>query len=353
MRFSTTLAAMVVCMLVLAPFSNPEATDAENRLMPEPVMKTDANNLSGWLASAGGSSAERVQAMLSLPNGSMIVAGMFEQTIEFYGDVIGYSSNDSSFGIDFFVAWIDENGTWTETLSASSSGLDGIDAMARLSDGTLVMAGTFCGMTKGDACNLTLAGLDPLNKSNDDDDNAVFLAAMSPTGGWMWATSFSNNYQTSVMDLLITPNDEVHLALLHRDTLMSGDDVAPGSLSEDTLAVLVLDSNGNHMHMNTVFSSESLDGMGSLCMDYTGQTYLVTSFLDQINFGDHELTSFGGSHIAVGQYNSGGWLWASGAGGTSDASVADCDGRNDGGVAVVGDFIQNLTFGDIEIASSV
>ena len=90
MRFSTTLAAMVVCMLVLAPFSNPEATDAENRLMPEPVMKTDANNLSGWLASAGGSSAERVQAMLSLPNGSMIVAGMFEQTIEFYGDVIGY-----------------------------------------------------------------------------------------------------------------------------------------------------------------------------------------------------------------------------------------------------------------------
>ncbi|MEC8707802.1 MAG: thrombospondin type 3 repeat-containing protein [Candidatus Thermoplasmatota archaeon] len=353
MRFSTSLAAMVVCMLVLAPFSNPEATDSENRLMAEPVMKTDASNLSGWLASAGGSSGERVQAMLSLPNGSMIVAGMFEQTIEFYGDVIGYSSNDSSFGIDFFVAWIDENGTWTETLSASSSGLDGIDEMARLSDGTLVMAGTFCGMTKGDACNLTLAGLEPLNKSNDDDDNAVFLAAMSPTGGWMWATSFSNNYQTSVMDLLITPNDEVHLAVLHRDTLMSGDDVAPGSLSEDTLAVLVLDSNGNHMHMNTVFSSESLDGLGSLCMDYTGQTYLVTSFLDQINFGDHELTSFGGSHIAVGQYNSGGWLWASGAGGTSDASVADCDGRNDGGVAVVGDFMQNLTFGDIEIGPSV
>ena len=47
MRFSTSLAAMVVCMLVLAPFSNPEATDSENKLMFEPVMKTDASNLSG------------------------------------------------------------------------------------------------------------------------------------------------------------------------------------------------------------------------------------------------------------------------------------------------------------------
>ena len=353
MRFSPLFAAVVVCLLTLAPFSNVETVSEERTLDTQPVMQTNSDNLSGWLASASGTSSERVQAMVPLPNGSMIVAGMFEQSIEFYGDVIGYSSNDSAFGIDLFVAWIDNNGTWTETLAASSSGLDGIDAMGRLSDGTVVVTGTFCGMTKGDACNMTLGGLEPLNKSNDDDENAVFVAAMTPTGGWMWATSFSNNYQMSVMDLLITPNDEVHLALLHRDTLMSGEDVAPGSLSEDTVAILMLDSSGNHMHMNTVFSSESLEGLGSLCMDYTGQTYLATSFLDSINFGDHALTSFGGSHIAVGQYNSGGWLWASGAGGTSDASVADCDGRNSGGVAIVGDFMQNLTFGEIEISPSV
>ena len=353
MRFSALFAAVAVCLLTLAPLSTFETVSEERTLDSKPVMRTNSDNLSGWLASAGGSSSERVQAMVPLPNGSMIVAGMFEQNIEFYGDVIGYSSNDSTFGIDLFLAWIDSNGTWTETLSASSSGLDGIDAMGRLSDGNVVVTGTFCGMTKGDACNMTLGGLEPLNKSNDDDENAVFVAAMTPTGGWMWATSFSNNYQMSVMDLLITPNDEIHIALLHRDTLMSGEDVAPGSLSEDTVAVLMLDSSGNHMHMNTVFSSESLEGLASLCMDYTGQTYFATSFLGSINFGDHALTSFGGSHIAVGQYNSGGWLWASGAGGTSDASVADCDGRNSGGVAIVGDFMQNLTFGGIEISPSV
>ena len=358
MRFGLLFAAMAVCMLMLAPYSNLETVSEEMALDSKPVMRTDSDNMSGWLASAGGSSSERVQAMVPLPNGSMIVAGMFEQNIEFDGDVIGYSSNDSAFGIDFFVAWIDVNGTWTETFSASSSsvnvgGLDGIDAMGRLSDGTVVVAGTFCGMTKGDACNMTLGGLEPLTKSNDDDENAVFVAAMTPTGGWMWAVSFSNNYQMSVVDLLIAPNDEVHLALLHRDTLMSGEDVAPGSLSEDTIAVLILDSNGNHMHMNTVFSSESLEGFGSLCVDYIGQTYLVTTFLGTVNFGDHDLTSFGGSHIAVAQYNSGGWLWLSGGGGTSDASVADCDGRSDGGVAIVGDFMQNLTFGDIEISPSV
>ena len=139
MRFSALFAAVAVCLLTLAPLSNFETVSEEGTLDSKPMMRTNSDNLSGWLASAGGSSSERVQAMVPLPNGSMIVAGMFEQNIEFYGDVIGYSSNDSTFGIDMFVAWIDENGTWTETSSASSSGLDGIDAMGRLSDGSVIV----------------------------------------------------------------------------------------------------------------------------------------------------------------------------------------------------------------------
>ena len=82
--------------------------------------------------------------MVSLPNGSMVVGGMFEQSVEFHGDVIGYSSDDSSFGIDFFLAWVDENGTWVDTKRETSWGLDGIDAMGRLSDGTILVAGRFC-----------------------------------------------------------------------------------------------------------------------------------------------------------------------------------------------------------------
>ena len=353
MRFKAFLTGLAACMLLFFPLTSVEWQPQTTLEDPLSVSPSSGENQSGWLASAGGSSYERIRGMVPLPNGSMIVGGMFEQTIDFHGDVIGFSSEDSSFGIDFFIAWLDENGNWTNTMSGTSTGLDGIDVMDRLSDGTVLVAGTFCGMTKGDPCNMTLGGLEPLNKTEDDHENAVFLAAMNPFGEWMWATSFSNPFQMSVIDLMVAQNDHIHLALLHRDSLTSGGDLAPGSISEDSIAVLVLDENGNHLHMNTVFSSENLDATGSLCRDYWGQTYLATTFVDWVNFGDHALTSVGGSNIAVGQYNSGGWLWAASAGGPGDATVTDCGGRSDGGVAIIGDFLQNLSFGEIDVAPAV
>ena len=353
MRFKAFLTGLAACMLLLFPFSAVEWQPQSSLEDFPPVHLNSEVNESGWLASAGGSSYERIRGMVPLSNGSMIVGGMFEQNIDFDGDVIGYTSNDSSFGIDFFLAWLDENGTWTNTMSGSSTGLDGIDAMGRLSDGTVLVAGTFCGMTKGDPCNMTLGGLEPLNKSADDHENAVFLAAMNTFGEWIWGTSLSNPFHISIIDLMVLSNDQIHLAVLHRDSLAAGDELAPGSISEDSIAILVLNENGEHLRMNTVFSSENLEATGSLCQDGFGQTYLATTFVDWVSFGDHALTTAGGSNIAIGQYNSGGWLWASGAGGPSDASVADCAGRSEGGVAIVGDFLQNMSFGNIEVAPSV
>ena len=353
MRFKVVLAGLAVCMLLTFPLSSIAWQSQPTMAEPQAVHLTSEQNESGWLASAGGSSYERINGMVALPNGSMIIGGMFEQTIDFHGDVIGFSSEDSSFGIDFFLAWLDENGTWTNTVSGTSTGLDGIDAMDRLSDGTVLVAGTFCGMTKGDPCNMTLGALEPLNKTDDEHENAVFLAAMNPFGEWIWATSFSNSFQMSVIDLMVVQNNQIHLALLHRDSLAAGGDMAPGSISEDSIAILVLDENGNYLRMNTVFSSENLDNTGSLCMDYSGQTYLATTFVDVVNFGDHPQSSVGGSNIAVGQYNSGGWLWSSSAGGPGDSVVTDCAGRHDGGVAITGDFLQNLTFGDVEVEAAV
>ena len=191
-RMIRAMPFLVVSMMLLTPLSMIGGHDGEPTLTQVNPSHASAENASGWLASAGGSSYERVLGMVPLPNGSMLVGGMFEQNIEFHGDVVGFSSDDSSFGIDFFLAWIDENGTWTETVAGSSTGIDGIDAMDRLSDGTIIVAGTFCGITKGTACEMTLGDLAPINKSADDHENAVFVAGMTSTGEWMWATSFSN-----------------------------------------------------------------------------------------------------------------------------------------------------------------
>ena len=161
--------------MVLTPLSMSSGHDGKPTLTQVSTSQTSAENASGWLASAGGASYERVRGMVPLPNGSMLVGGMFEQNVDFHGDVVGFSSRDSSFGIDFFLAWIDENGTWTQTVAGTSSGLDGIDSMDRMSDGTIIVAGTFCDMTKGDPCNMTLGELAPINKSADEHENPVFV----------------------------------------------------------------------------------------------------------------------------------------------------------------------------------
>ena len=353
MRFKAFLPFLAACMLLLFPLSSVEWHPQPTMEETPAVNHTSQDNESGWLASAGGASYERIRGMVPLSNGSMIIGGMFEQTIDFHGDVIGYSSEDSTLGIDFFLAWLDENGTWTNTMAGTSSGLDGIDSMGRLSDGTILVAGTFCGMTKGDPCNLTLGALEPLNKSADEHDNGVFLAAMNPFGEWLWATAFSNPFQMSVIDLMVLSNDHIHLAVLHRDSLASGEDLAPGSLSEDSIAILVLDENGAPLDMHTVFSSENLDATGSLCLDGSARPTSPPPSL----IGSRLATTRSPAQVVPTSPSASTILedgcGPPGAGGPGDASVTDCAGRTDGGVAIIGDFLQNMTFETLEVAAAV
>lgn len=352
MRFlvvhAVLLAVLMGCSTV--PLSN----DVEFSLSSEePVMSTSAENTSGWLATAGGASGERITSMIPLSNGTMVVAGWFEQTIEFHGDVVGFSSEDSSFGVDFFVGYIDEAGNWTYTVNGTSVGMDAVSSMAQLSDGTLLLAGTYCEMTQAGNCNLTLGALDPINKSAEDHENGVFLAAMSPTGDWLWAKSYSNPYQLMVVDLLVTQSDEIHLALLHRGELTIDNLSSPASVTAEAVALVEMNAQGDVSALSTVFSSNALDVTGSLCKDNAGMTYFATSFTDIIVFGQEEINSSGGLNIAVGQYADGAWNWVSHAGGQDDTTVAACSGRPGGGVSVVGDYMQDLTFGTHQVDNAV
>ena len=351
MRFAIAH-VVLVALLLASPVAMlaPKAPALEERHHPSEAGET---NTTGWLASAGGESNEQVSAMVPLPNGTMIVAGSFEQTIDFHGDVVGFSSQDSNFGIDMFIAWIDENGTWTATQQEQTWGFDSVSAMATLSDGTVLVAGSFCEVTLGDPCNLTLGTLPPLNKSDDSHETAVFLAAMTPFGGWLWAKAFSNEYHTSVVDLMVTPNDEIHLGVMHRGELMFDNFSSPASITQDAVALVIMDDLGDYLNVHTVFSSDTLDATGVLCLDGNGGTYFATSFSDVVVFGDHEINSTEGLDVAVGLYNNDAWVWAEHAGGVGENTVNDCAGLPNGGVAIVGDYLQDMAFGDLELNTAV
>ena len=327
----------------------------EEYLIDESVMKSTENKTTGWLAGAGGLSGESISSLIPLNDGTMLVVGSFEQTIDFYGDVPGFSSNDSLFGEDMFLGWIADNGSWVQTSSASSTGLDSITHAGQLSDGSIVVAGMYCGMTLGDPCNLTLGELDPLNKSQDDHEDGVFVAAIQSDGTWLWSKGFSNEFQMGVTDLMVTEMDEIHLALLHRGELVSGNVSSPGSLTEEQVAVIGMDSTGQHLFMHNVFSPQPIEDATALCADGLGNHYIAVTYLEAVIFGDGEVegTLGDGANIGVGQYDNSGWIWSTGAAGPADASVADCQGHLAGGVTVVGDYLGNMTFGELELQAAV
>ena len=327
----------------------------EEYLVDQNVMESTETNTTGWLAVAGGSSGETISGLIPLDNGGMLVVGSFEQSIDFNGDVVGYSSNDSSFGEDIFLGWIADNGSWIQTSSASSSGLDSITHAGQLSDGSVVVAGIFCGMTLGDECNLTLGELDPLNKSEIGHDNGVFVAAVQPDGTWMWVKGFSNEFQIGVTDLMVTEMDEIHLAVLHRGELISGNVSSAGSLSEEQIAIIGMNSFGEHLFLHTVFSPQPIEDATALCEDGLGNRYIAVTYLETIVFGTEEVESTldDGANIGIGQYDTNGWIWSAGAHGPSDAMVTDCKGRQAGGMVVVGDYLGNMTFGELELQAAV
>ena len=305
---------------------------------------TENNSTDGWIAGAGGNSNERIGGMIPLNNGQFLVTGSFESNIHFHGDVESFSSNDSGLAEDFYIAWINENGTWNRTLSSGSSGLDAISHSAILADGTIIVAGVYCGLTYQEACNMTLGQLSPLETS-ESELGATFLAALSPEGDWLWANSISNEHEMFVMDLMVTQSNQIHLAVNHRGSF----DVASGTViggEIEQAAILVYDSSGGNIAHHSAFSTNPIEIVGCLCEDGFGSTYFALNFEEFIAFGEVVSSGNGSVDIVVAHYDENGWRWSKSAGGDGDDSVASCVGSSSGGLRVIGDFNQQMMFGN-------
>jgi len=272
------LTPLVVAFLLTVSAIPPGNTSEEpERLEMEVILNSTGNNsTAGWMVGAGGESIERIGGMISLENGQFLVTGSFESSIEFHGDVEGYASNDSEFGEDFYLAWINENGTWNRTLSGGSSGLDVISHSAMLADGTIIIAGVYCGLTYQETCNMTLGQLNPL-QTTESNLGGIFVAALSQEGDWLWASSIANEHEIFVMDLMVTQSNQIHLAINYRGSVEVESGTIVGGEIEQA-AVVVHDSTGLVIAHHSTLSSGPIESIGCLCEDGFGSTYFALNF---------------------------------------------------------------------------
>lgn len=240
-----------------------------------------------WAVAPGNSlgSYSEVTAMAPDPDGTTVVAGSFSGTI-----VLGPFTLTSSGPVDLFVARLDGAGNWLQAVRAGSGNVCRASAVVVEADGTVVVGGTFSGLTIGFG-PFTLANADNVGLGSSGD---AFVARLSRAGAWVQA-------------------------------------VRAGGNSLEGVTTLTLDGQGNVV-VGGYFVS-AIAAFGSI----------------QLTNANNGISGFGSDDIFVARLNrSGSWVQAVRAGGPGHDYPTDLVLETDGTLVVAGNFFSSVAaFGAI------
>jgi len=309
------------------------------------VSSTEEGNATlGWVMSVGGFDEDWITDLVPLANNSVAVGGSFVSAI-----LIGENGHDSTLRLndkDGFIAFSNESNEWYSSIAFGSTGVDQVDSLAMLSDGDLIVGGSYCLGSAGLPCEMTLGNLSTLSKEDQDDEGNAFLARYDMELGWIWAISISNYQDLFMMDLYVDVYDTIHASVLFRDIVDIDGTIFLGS-SEPGVALMMFDENGVFVTGHTAMSDLGIDPFGGFCQNSFGETFLAMTFVGEISFDESGGTdSAGGSDIVVAKYNQDSWQWFQHAGGENDDRAYGCLAGDDQSVHVYGSFEGNASFGN-------
>ena len=337
----------VLILLLLATVFVPEPLELKDS---EIVSSTEVGNETlGWVMSVGGFSEDWINDIVPLANDTVAAGGAFVSSI-----LIGENGHDSTQicetgscnDKDGFIAFSNETNEWNFSIGFGSSGVDQVDSIAMLSDGDLIVGGSYCLGSAGINCNMNLGDLPTLSKEETDDEGNAFLARYDMEIGWIWAISIGNSNDLFVMDLYVDMYDTIHASVFFRDILDIDGTVFLGS-SEPGVAVMMFDENGVLESGRTAMSDLGIDPFGGFCQNSVGETFLALTFVGEISFEESgSVESVGGSDIVIAKYNEDSWQWFQHAGGEADDRTYGCISGSDQSVQVYGNFDGNASFGN-------
>ena len=151
--------------------------------------------------------------------------------------------------------------------------------------------------------------------------------------------------------MLVTPNNEIHVGVLYRETMEFNGNILPPS-SERTVMIAMLNEGGSPVAHVVVETSEEIEPVGGMCLDGSGQSYATLTFRGEVLVGETRLNSAGQSDLLVASYEANQWNWAVTGGGAFEDRAWDCSGSPQQGLTVVGEYSGNATFGEYYTESS-
>ena len=271
------------------------------------------------LATAGGTATDDAHAIAALPDGSTVVTGSFGGTASF-----GATTVTSAGGADVYVARLSPIGTWTWVTTVGTPGTDVGRAVTALSDGSAVVTGQLAGAaTFGGTTVAAFGGAD------------VFVARISATGEWQWATSAGGAGADDGRGITGLPDGSAVVVGSAATNASFGATTLVGSGGADLFAARV-DSNGTWTWARGGGGTGG-DHAAAVAAHPDGSVVLTGWFGGTASFGGTTLSATGGDDLVVAKLSAtGDWAWAARAGGSGPDVGRAVTVRPDGTVVVAG-----------------
>ena len=292
-----------------------------------------------WATSAGSSDDDYGYGVAAGGSGNVVVIGFFiSPTITF-----GATTLTNVRGQDIFVVKLTPTGDWQWATSAGGNGYDLGFGVAVDGSGSVVITGTFAGPTIAfGATTLTSNGA-----------YNVYVAKLTPTGAWQWATSAGGSGNDYGYDVALDGNDNIVITgEFNSPTITLGaTTLLNASLGSADIFVAKLTPTGT-WEWGAGGGGGNYDAGNGVAIDGSGSVVVTGTFRSlTITFGTTTLTnanpSAGSGDIFVAKLTAtGAWQWATRAGGSNEDYGIGVAVEGSGSVVVTGIFESpTITFG--------
>ncbi len=299
------------------------------------AVKAGSSYGGGYIAGMGGIAVDS--------SGNAFVAGPFYQNATF-----GNTTLINSGGADVYIAKISSSGEWQWAVRAGGSSSDIGYGIALDSSGNIYATGTF-------RDNATFGNTSLIAEEDDD----IFVAKLSNTGSWLWAVNAGGTRTEYSKAIAVDSSDNVFITGYFRETANFGSTSLTTGVSGGGMEIFVakISSSGEWQWATMASerqsgSSQPREGRG-ITVDSSGSAFITGYFTETVTFGSTTLNVDSHSRFVAKLSNSGSWLWAVKAGDSGyfnhDGDIAVDSSDN---AFVTGSFSETSIFGSTVLMSS-
>lgn len=284
----------------------------------------------GWLNQAGGQyDWDYGRSIAHDGNGSIFVVGKFKGTVNFGTTTLTGGS------LSMFVAKLAENGTWEWAADVATGGYSIVGNDIKVdSSGDAYVIGHFEGNPS--------FGNHSLSSSGQSD---VFVAKISSSGTWLWATSAQGQYEDQGNGIALDHLGSIFITGSYKDQITFGQTNLSTDNSQYELYVAKISTTGTWTWAIAGESTDQSAGKKIGC-DSSGNAYLIGLFKTSISLGQDNHSSSGGIDVIVSKIDANGtWVWSKSAGGTDNDVGYDINVLANGTFLITGSFNGNAYFG--------